>query len=61
MEKAMIPTPEQRPDLYDDYDCQDVKPLSPEYRKTALSPTLQKMLAERQKAKQPAKPEDKSE
>lgn len=29
--KKGIPSPEERPDLYDAYDCQEREPLSPEY------------------------------
>ena len=44
-EKKGVPSPEERPDLYDAYDCQERAPLSqeyldairPEYIKTALA------------------------
>jgi hypothetical protein len=46
----MIPTPEQRPDLYDGYDCQPRKPLSPEYLQQAVPEHLRAALAKRKPA-----------
>lgn len=51
------PTPQERPDLYDDYDCQERKPLSDAYLQSALPEHLQKALAERKPAEAPVKSE----
>lgn len=45
-----IPSPEERPDLYDGYDCQP-RNLSDKYRDSLRPDYIKKMLAERQAKK----------
>lgn len=45
-----IPSPEERPDLYDGYDCQP-RNLSDKYRDSLRPDYIKKMLVERQAKK----------
>lgn len=47
-----MPTPDERPDLYDAYDCQERKPLSAAYLEGALPDHIKAALAS--KAESPA-------
>lgn len=47
---SKIPSPEERPDLYDGYDCEKPSnPASDAYWKGVMSPALKKLMAERRK------------
>lgn len=53
MNKNKLPTPEQRPELYDDFDCTDRKLGEPTGVKTPDH--IQKLIDERAAKKTPAK------
>jgi hypothetical protein len=42
-----MPSPEERPDLYDAYDCQDRPPLSEEYLNAVRPEHIKKAIADR--------------
>lgn len=47
---SKIPSPEERPDLYDGYDCEKPsKPASDAYWNGIMSPALKKLTNERRK------------
>lgn len=57
---STTPTPQERPDLYDDYDLQD-RQVSPAYTEQVLPDALKKMLAEHQQKRDSADVPIKSE
>ena len=46
-----IPSPEERPDLYDAYDCQERTPLSDEYLNAVLPEHVKAAIAAKKSAK----------
>jgi hypothetical protein len=56
MEKAMIPIPKDRPDLYDGYDCQDPRsPASDKYWSGVMPEHLKQRIAKRNAKAAPTK------
>ena len=51
MEKKRMPSPEERPDLYDAYDCQERPPLSQEYHDAVTPEHVKAAIAARKDAK----------
>lgn len=48
---SKVPSPEERPDLYDGYDCQEAKPLSEAYFERTMPEAVKRALAARQPQK----------